>query len=315
MKIAITGASGFIGKMLTKKHVSLGDEVHILTRKKNPNLEFLNEVIIHNGDLSNLNSLKGFIDDIDVLYHCAAETTDESKMHAINVLGTKNLLKVSAKELKHWVQLSSVGVYGPIHFGDVTENHLCNPINEYEKTKLESDLAVIEASESNTFTYTIIRPSNVFGTDMNNKSLFKLIKSIDKGFYFFIGEKGASANYIPVENVVQSLFLAATNTNAKNQVYNISNWVTMEDFIEIISKELGKQSPRLRFSINFIKILIYITSFIPKNPLTINRLNALSNRTIYVVSKIEKELNYKPIKIIDDSIKDLVDQYVKQSKS
>ena len=35
MKIAITGATGFIGQLLTEKHLNLGDEVHILTQKKN----------------------------------------------------------------------------------------------------------------------------------------------------------------------------------------------------------------------------------------------------------------------------------------
>lgn len=309
MKIAITGATGFIGEMLTKKHLSLGDEVHVLTRKKSPNFEFSNKVIIHIGDLSDLDSLQDFIKDIDVLYHCAAEVWDEANMYTTNVQGTKNLIKASSKELIHWVQLSSVGVYGPIQTGNITENQPYNPMNEYERTKLKSDLAVIEASKKNSFTFTVVRPSNVFGANMKNNALFQLINSIDKGVHFFIGTKGASANYVSIDNVVHALILAATSPNAKNQIYTISHWMTIEDFIEIISKALGRRTPKFRVPLSLIKFIAKCTSFFPSNPLTIGRVNALSNKAIYVTSKIEKELDYKSVIPIEVTLKELVKKY------
>jgi len=44
----------------------------------------------------------------------AAEILDESKMFKINVIGTQNLVNASTGIIKHWVQLSSTGVYGKI---------------------------------------------------------------------------------------------------------------------------------------------------------------------------------------------------------
>ena len=217
MKVAITGATGFIGKLLVQKHLDLGDEVIILSRKEKSNIEFYDKVKLHYGDLSDANSLQNFLKDIDVLYHCAAEIRDESKMKLINVKGTKNLIKAASGNIKHWVQLSSVGVYGPIYSGNVKEEQHYDPINKYEKTKLESDLLVLEASENSNFTYTLVRPSNVFGSEMRNESLFQLIKTIEKGFYVFVGSKGASANYVPVENVIEAIYLSGTQLNAKNQ--------------------------------------------------------------------------------------------------
>jgi nucleoside-diphosphate-sugar epimerase len=309
MKVAITGATGFIGKLLVEKHLGLGDEVNILSRRKKSDVAFHDKVNYFFGDLSDVNSLHNFVKNVDVLYHCAAEIRDESKMKLINVEGTKNLIKAASGNINHWVQLSSVGVYGPIYSGVVNETQPYNPINEYEITKLKSDLLVLEASEKAAFTYTFIRPTIVFGSEMRNISLFQLIKTIQKGYYFFVGQEGASANYVPVENVIEALYLSGTKPKAINKIYNISSWITIEKFIGAIAEEFNKTNPKFRFPIAPIKFAAKIFSFIPKNPLTVARVNALSNRTIYSISKIENELGYKPVANVEDSIRKLVKFY------
>lgn len=313
MKIAITGATGFIGKLVVEKHIELGDEVRVLLRNKKRQIYFNNKVQFYIGDLSDVSSLINFVDNVDVLYHCAAEIKNETIMHLSNVVGTINLIQAASGKIKHWVQLSSTGVYGPIYSGTVNESQIYNPINEYEKTKLKSDFLVLEAAEKNNFTCTIIRPSNVFGFQMSNTSLFQLVKTIDKGFYFFVGPKGASANYVPVENVIEALYLAATNPETKNKIYNVSNWCTIEDFVNNIANVLGKASPKLRMSIGFTKLVAKLTAFIPKNPLTEARVDALSNRAIYETTKIENELGYKPVVTVEETIVGLVQFYKKNN--
>lgn len=314
MKISITGATGFIGKLLVKKHLDLGDEVHILTRNPSNFFEYHNQVHSHKGDLSNLESLINFVKDADVLYHCAAEISNESIMRLINVDGTSNLLKAAISgKIKHWVQLSSTGVYGPIYSGTINETQAYNPINEYERTKLESDYLVLAAVEKNEFTYSILRPTNVFGFQMSNQSIFQLIQMIDKGFYFYVGPKGASANYVPVDNVVEALYLVGVNPKAKNQIFIISSWCKIEDFINNIAEFLNKPKPKLRLPINAVTLLAVLTSFIPKNPLKVSRIKALSNRVIYSTLKIEKELGFKSVVTVKDTIQTLVQSYKNKS--
>ncbi|MEZ0184330.1 NAD-dependent epimerase/dehydratase family protein [Flavobacterium oncorhynchi] len=313
MKVAITGATGFIGKLLVSKHIKLGNEVRILSRKENLDLENFDKVQVFKGDLNDKETLLSFVDNVDVVYHCAAEIKDESLMSVTNVEGTKNLIDVSKHKIKHWIQLSSTGVYGPVRTGTVKEDQPYSPVNEYERTKLISDELVIEAGEKEFFTYTLVRPSNVFGFQMTNQSIFQLVKSIDKGLYFFIGSKGSSANYVPVENVIEVLYLTAINPASKNQIYIISSWITIENFISTIAKTLNKNAPKLRVPIEFVKFLARLTSFIPKNPLTVTRVDALSNRAIYDTSKVEKELNYKPVVTIEETIVKVVD-FVKNNK-
>jgi nucleoside-diphosphate-sugar epimerase len=175
---------------------------------------------------------------------------------------------------------------------------------------LKSDLLVLEATKKQLFTSTIIRPSNVFGVLMKNNSLFELIKTIEYGFYFFVGKKGASTNYVTVENVIETLYLGATNLNAVNKIYNISGWSSLEDFISIISKYLKKPIPKYRIPLGLIIFFARITSFIPKNPLTVSRLMALCNKSKYPIQKLENELNYKYRNSIDDGLKELVTVYL-----
>lgn len=309
MKIGITGANGFIGSLLVQKHLELGDEITVLSRKAHTKIRVANVCF---GDLTDINSLHEFVKNIDILYHCAAEIIDESKMEATNVLGTENLIKAASGKIKHWVQLSSVGVYGPIDNGIISENQPYKPNNKYEKSKLKSDLLVLEATKKQLFTCTIIRPSNVFGVLMKNNSLFALIKTIDQGFYFFVGEKGASANYITDENVIEALYLGATNLNAVNKIYNISDWSSIEEFVGIISKYLKKPVPKYRIPLKPVIILAKITSFIPNNPLTVSRLLALCNTSKYSTSKIKNELHYKNRNTLDDGLRELVKEYMKR---
>jgi len=310
MKIAITGATGFIGKCLVQQHCDAGDEVNILTRRDAKNLDLNENIKVFNGDLSIQSStLSAFVSGADILYHCAAEIRIESKMEEINVIGTENLIRAAQGNVKHWVQLSSVGVYGPVYDGIVTEKNALNPNNMYERTKLISDEKVLSAAADGKFTLTILRPSNVFGPDMRNASLFALIKAVDKGLFFFIGPEGASANYIAVENVVNALILCGTNNAAKGKIYNVSDWITIEDFIKIIADGLGKPYPKFRFPLLLMKLAGKLGDKISKMPLTSGRVNALSNRSIYSNDLITNDIGYKNMAPVSTAIKSLVKRY------
>ena len=314
MKVAITGATGFIGRELVLKHLECGNSVKILTRKSKDRLSFPSEVLIVNGDLSeSVKFLQSFVKDVDVLYHCAAEILDESKMYKVNVTGTQNLVNASSGIIKHWVQLSSTGVYGKIKSGVITESMQPDPDNVYEITKLKSDEIVAKAGVDELFTYTILRPSNVFGKGMKNQSLLGLIRVIDQGLFAFIGQKGASANYIPVENVVTALILCGQTQNTKGKTYILSDHITIELFVSTICSALNKPMPKLRISKNLVKLFNSVGQYIPHYPLSSSRIEALTNSHVYRPDLIMKELNYRHIVTLEEGIFKLV-QYYKSIK-
>ncbi len=218
MRIAITGATGFIGGHLVRKHIELGDEVRILTRKKSEQLSFPAGVeIIHADLLDASQKLNMFLTGVDVLYHCAAEIKDEERMHRVNVEGTANLIAAAKGKIGHWVQLSSTGVYGALDDELVDEHFKPHPRNNYEKTKLEADALVLEAARKGDFTFTILRPSNVFGPDMTNQSLFQLVKAVDKGLFFSSDPKEQVRIIYPLKMSSTLWYYAEVNRKRKEK--------------------------------------------------------------------------------------------------
>ena len=167
-------------------------------------------------------------------------------MRALHVEGTQRLIEAASGTIGHWVQLSSTGAYGKVRAGTVTEKTAVAPDNEYERTKTRSDELVSAAAGPATFSATILRPSNVFGPTMSNRSLFQMIAMISKGIYFFIGQPCASANYIYVDNVVDGMLLCATLPQARGQTFILSDHRPLEEFVSAIAYSLGRPMPRAR---------------------------------------------------------------------
>ncbi|CAG0957980.1 partial dTDP-6-deoxy-L-talose 4-dehydrogenase (NAD(P)(+)), partial [Anaerolineae bacterium] len=187
MIVAITGGTGFIGKKLVARLVERGDTVRLLTRNPAPSGNS-SLVQMHECDLlkAGVNELSVMLDGVDVLYHCAGQLKNQLTMRALHVDATRRLAEAASQRVGHWVQLSSVGVYGPVMEGTVTEDSALNPAGEYEITKTESDQIVVAAANKGALSYSILRPSNVFGAEMTNQSLFGMVSMIDRGLFFHI---------------------------------------------------------------------------------------------------------------------------------
>ncbi len=308
MIIAITGGTGFIGRELLNRHLQSGDTVRLLTRGKRKESTIPKIVATYHADLisCHYNELISFFEGVDIFYHCAGELSDTSSMYALHVLGTQKLLQAAKKRVGRWVQLSSVGVYGPQKRGIITEQTPLNPNGSYEKTKMESDFLVMNAAKLGEINCSILRPSNVFGSAMPNTSLSKLIKMVQKGFFFFIGSPGAIVNYIHVKNVAHALFLCGTSSQAKGKTFNLSDHCTVEQFIQTIAQTLEINSPQSRLPENLSRFIARLFKLMPRFPLTESRIDALTNRCIYSNKSIEEELGYQHPISIEDGLKELV---------
>ena len=301
--VAITGGTGFIGRHLLARHVALGDRVRYLTRKKPLDAIPGAEVCI--GDLSASETLRGFVQGADVLYHCAAELRDASAMEKTNVTGTANLLRAATGEIGRWVQLSSTGIYGAVRHGEVREDAEIRPGNAYERSKAAADALVLAAAEK--LSCVLLRPSNVYGADMPNQSLFQLIRMIDKGLFFFIGPRGATVNYVHVENVVDALLACAHATlPANGRAYIVSDHRPLEAFAGIIAEHLGKPTPRMRLPELPVRALAAACGWLPGVPLKTSRIDALTNRTVYCTDRIEAELGFSNLLSMEAGLAELV---------
>lgn len=286
MIVAITGGSGFIGSHLAQRHLQQGDEVRLLSRQKNQNIVGAKYFF---ADLSDPKSdYRHFVKNADVLYHCAGEVINESLMKSLHVEGTQRLMDEALGNVGRWIQLSSVGAYGLCRTGVISEKSPESPVGIYEKTKTEADLIV----KTSGIPFVILRPSNVFGLKMSNQSLFQLIERIKKGHFFYLGKKGARVNYVHVDDVVSALMEGAINNSALGNIYNLSQTIYLEQMVKAILSHQDDQII-MRLPEWPIKKLALIFRGVAKFPLSVSRINALTNRCSYQSDKIKDQIGFE----------------------
>jgi nucleoside-diphosphate-sugar epimerase len=321
MNVLLTGGRGFIGKNLvnffSKKHVRSHLNIDVLTRTETNNLSSKHRVGFIKGDLLDPSfDFDALVGKYDVIFNCAGELKNEALMHVLHIEATERLIlackKVAYARKKpiHWVQLSSVGAYGsskPKSNAErfVTEQTLPAPVGTYEVTKTLADEIVMNAVDKY-FTYTILRPSNVFGADMPNNSIRQLGNMVKKGLFFYIGRPGAVSNYVHVDDVAEALVLCGLDPRAKNDVFNLSNDCTQERVIESIARFYGVASPTIRLNENFVRLLVFLFSWIKGFPLKKTRVDALVSRTHYSNDKINHLLGFSPTRSVTETITDVL---------
>ncbi|MDY0192352.1 MAG: NAD-dependent epimerase/dehydratase family protein [Aliarcobacter butzleri] len=164
-KLLITGSNGFIGNYFINNYKS---KYNIET------FSFLKD---------DINSLD--CSDLDVVFHLSALVhqmggASASQYEKINVIQTIELAK-KAKEsgVKHFVFMSTVKVYGEETNSIYTENTVCNPEDDYGKSKLKAEHELQKLEDDN-FKISIIRTPIVYGYEVkaNIKNLINLVDKV-----------------------------------------------------------------------------------------------------------------------------------------
>lgn len=312
MKICITGAAGFIGEKLADKLEANGAELHLLTRKKM--LDAAHRGYFTADLVDGSASLAKLLSGVNVVYHCAGEIKNTALMHDLHVGGTQRLLDAVRVEIEttkkpiHWVQLSSVGAYGPPRGAPqvervVVESSPSAPVGEYEVTKTLADELVIQFAKTEPlFSYSILRPSIVVGATMPNQSVRALVRMIKKRLFFYIGSRSAVATYIHVDDVVDALILCGERPSGRGQVFNLSNDCALSEIVNAVAVASGLRPPDLCVPERPLRLLVKLLSRIGRAPLTQSRINAMVIRTRYPTTQIEGVLGFKPAHAIPFAI-------------
>jgi nucleoside-diphosphate-sugar epimerase len=315
--ILVTGASGFIGRALVDHLCSLGYSVAALSRKIDN--AFPVGVRSIKGDLLEPASLPpDLFHDVAAVFHCAGEINDLSNMRRLHVDGTACLLDLACREAVEdssrpirWVQLSSVGAYGPGGRSGlervVTESSAENPRGEYEITKTEADQLLLTASNEGKISLTILRPSNVFGPGMPNRSLPNLLKTVRRGLFFYMGSRKAISTYVHVDDVARALAACAGSPNAIGKIYNLSNDCSLSELVNAVADAYGRSRPHLVVPESLVRLLTHVFEGRSFWPLTSSRIDALVSRTRYPADLIRRELGFEFSRPVPVSALELLD--------
>jgi len=298
MAILVTGATGFIGRHLTKRLLAEGDLIRVVTRDPGrlpP--EWSSRVEVVTGNLRDRSIQEVATKGAKVLFNLAGETQNVALMRAVNVEAVKGLLEAAvAAGVKRVVHLSSVGVIGADRPGVINEETPCQPKNGYEQTKFEGEQAVIEFAQSGRIEAVIIRPTIVFGEGQERyrDSLLEWLKTVQRGRFYFIGRK-AIANFVYVGDVVEVVVRLAECPANRSAVYIIADPAPMCDFVQAMAQALGVAVPTSSVPVWLAYaagVALDVTNRIlgMPAPLTLARVRALSSQCLFSGDRLRKEV-------------------------
>jgi len=250
MKIAITGATGFLGSHCVSKALEKGHSVRILVRnieKAKIALEMhgLNEesVEVVQADLEDDQSLDDGLLGVEGLLHTAAifslSPLDAKSMIAINPSSTRTLLSAAVKhDLKQTVYVSTMGVFAPITGGDIDENTPTSTgLGPYTKSKIESEKIARQFQDEGA-PVNIVYPGGIFGPTDPNPNLSDSMGMLTEILKRNIGltAKDAKLAMVDVRDVAD-VCVGALSANSKSARYHAwGELVTMDQVIELVKK-------------------------------------------------------------------------------
>jgi nucleoside-diphosphate-sugar epimerase len=321
----ITGATGFIGPYLVKKLTSEGHKCRCLVRDTgNRNIYQGAGIELVQGDITDINSLKGIAEGIDCIFHMATlghmnnfHVTEEMFMK-VNVCGTQNIMREAIKAgVKRVVHCSSVAAMGICSDIPASEESVCNPHHAYGRSKLEAEKKVIRMVREENLPAVIVRFSMVYGPG-DPRDMLRLTRLAKKGMFPKVGKRPKLTPLIHVDDAVTGLLLASEKGRA-GEIYLITNKESMpfDDIRKILQEALGvKRIPLYApewaalFMATLCEKVFSLTGKVP--PVTRKNIESTLADRVFSIEKAKRELGFNPEKDPVKGLKETVEWYMKQ---
>lgn len=230
-RIAVTGASGFVGKFFTQFLLDRRVDVVALTRSTP--FEIAPNRFSVSVDYLDTSALAQVLHSCDIVVHLAAlahQFPSRSLSNGIDIYRIANLdCLVSVAQacklanVSRLVYVSSIGVNGSFTSGKAfTEADKPSPKDFYSITKLESEQALDKELENSETDWVILRPPLVYGPSCpgNLKRLLKISYALPILPFRSLHSK---RTLISIYNLSEALFISCCHRNVSRRVFVISD--------------------------------------------------------------------------------------------
>lgn len=226
MKLAITGATGFVGAHLARHLIGLGEDVHLLSRPDSDTARLADvqdAVVMHLADLREPALVAAVVEAVrpDRVFHLAAAT-----MHAgtspgaddqvtTNLRGTVALMDACKDlPLDAFVNIGDAFEYGPGN-GPIAENAPCHPTSLDGITKLAATLYGCALAASAGPPIVTVRPFSIVGLDDDPRRLVpRLVDSARAGAPIALSDRRIVRDFVSVKDAIEMFLLAADQADA-----------------------------------------------------------------------------------------------------
>lgn len=242
-KVAITGATGFIGRHLTTYLAGRDVSVRAIVRPASMRPVPAGATLVR-APLQAAPLAEAFAG-VDVVVHLAAvvSTVREREYTDINVEGTRAVADAARAAGARLVHVSSLAAAGPApSSAPRCEEDAPRPLTAYGRSKLESEQVVRSTAG---LRWTILRPGVVYGP--GDRAMLPLFRLARRSILPLVGCCDAAYTFIYVNDAVRTIEAALKNTAEGETVFvGHSRPVVARELLDLVQSVLGRRATFVR---------------------------------------------------------------------
>lgn len=246
----VTGASGFVGQVLTQRLVAEGWNVRAAFRADPPPDLAPGVEPFRAGELGPDSDWRTALHGVNAVFHLAArvhqlrDTSPDpaAEYRRINLEGTRTLARAAATAgVARLVFVSSIKVNGEARDRPYHEEDVPSPADPYGVTKWEAEQALARLQAETGLETVVVRPPLVYGPGVK-ANMFRLIRAVDRGLPLPFGSLANRRSLVYVENLADALIACGLAPRAAGRTYLVSDGedLSTPGLVRAIAAALGR---------------------------------------------------------------------------
>jgi nucleoside-diphosphate-sugar epimerase len=315
MKVALTGATGFIGSHLIERLLADNHDIVALVRNDR-DIQPLQAKGIKTarGAVENFEAAQRALDGADVVFNLARAKAHgvrpDSHVNATNVIGAANVARAASRAGARLVHAGSTAIYGTrVASHRAAEESLPVPDSIYARSKLEGERAVLSECPQ----ATVLRISAVLGPRCH--SWLPLFRSASNGTLRLIGDGQNLHHPVDVSDVVDALVLSSAEDAARGRSYNVAGPqpLAIRALSDLMSNAVGSTVARPApvpkiIADSYLKLGAIAGSIGIRLP-KLESVMFISGDRSFDISRARRELGFNPSISIESAVERTADYY------
>ncbi|MBN2371166.1 MAG: NAD-dependent epimerase/dehydratase family protein [Vicinamibacteria bacterium] len=265
MRVALTGATGFVGRSLVRALLAEDNDLVCLARSE-ARADVLRSqgcaVVI--GDLENEGAIERLVEGTEAVIHLAGlvSARSESEFLRINATGSLSVARAAKNaRVRRFIFISSLAATGPAARGEMVDEQTSpRPVTPYGRSKLAGE----EAVRTSGVPFTIARPSAVYGP--HDREFLRLFRLARIGVAPLIGNGRQELSLVHSDDLARALVAMARTDTTEGRLYHVCHpaIATQRDLAAAIGRAVGRRARTLAVPIPIARTFLWLSGAVAR---------------------------------------------------